>query len=468
MRLLTLRRTCSLAMISIAVFASPLTLSCKGDSGGNDSAPVAADPEETAATAAEVASVTAAKEALTPATGFTFGAGDSATTVTQSFTLSAEGADGSTITWTSSNTDVVSITGNQATVVQPAADTEVTLTATITKGSSSVTKQLILTVKSLTVALRFFGYVRENGVNVGTTWADGVATPLPVPFAGKGYLSRMGVRVGSDVYILGSSTNDSNLTVSGIWKNDVWTALPSFDLTKNCVPLNLDLKDSDLYVSANCTASGMSPTNFPGYWKNGVWTDLPKLDAALLAAAQFVTTNATDVYIAGTNTPAGGIGTGGYWKNNVWVGLPPLVTNKRCQAYTVKFVGADLNVFGTCDNASNNQVIGYWKNGVWNSISDVNATGPCPFGSGFVADSKFYVSGTCGVTPRIWEDGVVTNLPLIAGATGGFPSSVFRDTDSYVAGVQFLSSSAQPGYWKNNVWTDITPATGGLLSITRY
>ncbi|MEK3911884.1 S-layer homology domain-containing protein [Paenibacillus sp. FSL H7-0331] len=72
--------------------------------------------------------------------------GDSATSVTQNLTLATtDAANGTTITWSSSNTAVVSNTG---VVVRQAADTVVTLTATVSSGSNSGTKEFQVTVKA--------------------------------------------------------------------------------------------------------------------------------------------------------------------------------------------------------------------------------------------------------------------------------------------------------------------------------
>jgi hypothetical protein len=86
--------------------------------------------------------VAAAKAALT----IGYAAGDSASAVTQSLTLPTSGLDGSTIAWSSSNSAVVTAAGA---VTQPVTgDASVTLTATITVGSTSDTKAFSITVKA--------------------------------------------------------------------------------------------------------------------------------------------------------------------------------------------------------------------------------------------------------------------------------------------------------------------------------
>ena len=90
----------------------------------------------------EAQAVAAAKAALT----IGYASGDSAASVTQNVTLPATGIDSSTIAWASTAPAVVSTAG---VVTQPLlAETHVTLTATITVGTASDTKDFPLTVKA--------------------------------------------------------------------------------------------------------------------------------------------------------------------------------------------------------------------------------------------------------------------------------------------------------------------------------
>jgi hypothetical protein len=87
--------------------------------------------------------VAAAKSAL----AISYAAGDSASAVTQNLTLPASGLHGTTVDWSSSDPAVVSNAGG---VNRPAIDdANVTLTATITLGSTSDTKTFPLVVSGL-------------------------------------------------------------------------------------------------------------------------------------------------------------------------------------------------------------------------------------------------------------------------------------------------------------------------------
>ncbi len=63
-----------------------------------------------------------------------------------SFKLPLVGENGATISWKSSNTDVITINGEDAVVTAPAAETTVKLTATITVGEAQDTKEFDVTV----------------------------------------------------------------------------------------------------------------------------------------------------------------------------------------------------------------------------------------------------------------------------------------------------------------------------------
>ncbi|MEK3719013.1 immunoglobulin-like domain-containing protein [Paenibacillus sp. FSL H8-0034] len=91
----------------------------------------------------DIADVNAAQSALT----IGYANGDSATSVKSSLNLPTTGANGTTVTWSSSDTSVVD---NDGTVTRPTADTSVTLTATISKGTSTATKTFTVTVVKAT------------------------------------------------------------------------------------------------------------------------------------------------------------------------------------------------------------------------------------------------------------------------------------------------------------------------------
>ncbi|MBD0401452.1 immunoglobulin-like domain-containing protein [Flammeovirga sp. EKP202] len=83
--------------------------------------------------------VASAKENL----AITYATGEDATTVTQDITLPTVGENEVAVSWSSSNTDVIS---NAGVVTQQEADTDVVLTATLTKNDASDTKEFTVKV----------------------------------------------------------------------------------------------------------------------------------------------------------------------------------------------------------------------------------------------------------------------------------------------------------------------------------
>ncbi|MCC8015567.1 MAG: InlB B-repeat-containing protein, partial [Eubacterium sp.] len=81
-----------------------------------------------------------------------YSAGDSADSVSANIELLTEGAYGSTITWASSSESIISTSGE---VTRTAENQTVTLTATISYGDISTTKEFVLTVLSNIVTVSF-------------------------------------------------------------------------------------------------------------------------------------------------------------------------------------------------------------------------------------------------------------------------------------------------------------------------
>ncbi|MDH5718438.1 MAG: SUMF1/EgtB/PvdO family nonheme iron enzyme, partial [Spirochaetia bacterium] len=79
---------------------------------------------------------------------FTFGAGDSETSVTQDFTVPTNGSNGTIISWSSDDSSITIAAGGTATVTQPTVggNIDVILTATIEKNGTTDTKEFTVTV----------------------------------------------------------------------------------------------------------------------------------------------------------------------------------------------------------------------------------------------------------------------------------------------------------------------------------
>jgi uncharacterized protein (TIGR02145 family) len=123
-----------------SIFTSIAVVFCLG-SITCDNGPAGPDPDVNT----DAGSVAADKNAL----AITYTSGDNASSVTGNVGLPASGANGSSVTWVTSNSSHITAEG---TVSRPDAgndDASVTLTATISKGVASDTKVFSLTVKAI-------------------------------------------------------------------------------------------------------------------------------------------------------------------------------------------------------------------------------------------------------------------------------------------------------------------------------
>jgi hypothetical protein len=76
-----------------------------------------------------------------------------ASSVDKDFTLPTNGLFDSTISWTSSNANVIKVSDGNATVTKPDKDTTVTLTATVKRGTSSTTKKYTVKVAAYEISI---------------------------------------------------------------------------------------------------------------------------------------------------------------------------------------------------------------------------------------------------------------------------------------------------------------------------
>ena len=148
--------------------------------------------------------------------------GDTINAVSDDFTLPETGDNGTTITWESSDTDIVSISEDgTAVVTRPSGDDEVvTLTATITKGSVSHTKTITVTVSGLSPGLT--DSLSDSDIIGSNTDLDNVTTDLNLPAAGDdGHI------------ITWSSSNTSVITDSGPYRCKI-TSVDIFGYISYC------------------------------------------------------------------------------------------------------------------------------------------------------------------------------------------------------------------------------------------
>ncbi|MBJ6360069.1 immunoglobulin-like domain-containing protein, partial [Paenibacillus sp. GCM10012307] len=143
--------------------------------------------------------------------------GDSAAGVTQDLTLPTAGANGTTVTWSSSNETVIATNGTVNRPAKTANDVIVTLTATIKKGDEQETKQFTVNVLKLTAFNDVESVATDKAsLNVGYVSGDsaaGVTQDLTLPTAGA-----------SGTTITWSSSNETVIATNGTVNRPAKTA----------------------------------------------------------------------------------------------------------------------------------------------------------------------------------------------------------------------------------------------------
>ncbi len=182
------------------------------------------------------ASVAADSEKLTEAS-ISFALGDTASSVTSAFSLPASGDEGCTISWTSSNTAIITVNEDGSTTVNrpSGSNAVVILTATVSRGSVTSTKTFTVTVLAEAVILHTISFNANGGSGSmsSQTVAEGAAVSLSAnTFTRTGY-TFAGWDEDSDGtadYADGASYTMGNSNVS---LNAVWTALPTHTISFN-------------------------------------------------------------------------------------------------------------------------------------------------------------------------------------------------------------------------------------------
>ncbi len=184
---------------------------------------------EEAKTEFNESSVSADSKNLTESS-ITFASGDTSSSVTSAFLLPISGEEGSSIIWSSSNTEIITIADDgSTTVTRPSgSNATVTLTATITKGSVKSTKTFTVTVLAADVAYHTITFNASGGSgSMGSqTVAEGVTASLNAnafTYTGHTFSGWATSAGGSVAYADGGSytMGSSDVTLYA-----VWTALP--------------------------------------------------------------------------------------------------------------------------------------------------------------------------------------------------------------------------------------------------
>ncbi|UVI30488.1 S-layer homology domain-containing protein [Paenibacillus spongiae] len=221
-------------------------------------------------TATDAESVAETKASLTPF----FDSDDSIGWVTGSMTLpTADSINGTSISWTSSNTGIITNTGS---VNRPAVNTKVTLTAEITKGLALATQTFEVTVIGTTPQV-----VLTDAESVANTKAE--ITPIYATDESQGYVKRnLLLRLFDEVNgtsISWSSSHTSIVTNSGAVARPLSTVTVTLTatITKGSVT---DTVSFDVSVIGTVSElllnekAGLHPVYASGDWESSVTRNL--------------------------------------------------------------------------------------------------------------------------------------------------------------------------------------------------
>lgn len=143
--------------------------------------------------------------------------------VEDNFTLRTTGINGTSISWTSNNSSVISISGRNANVYRDTVDRNVVLTATVSLGSYSDTKTFSVTVKAevIQVTYQLNKEFTMWGIN-DTSLKDDT---IEINFNnGNGYVNVSSIPAHLNLNITGNNTNNVIIHINELAK-------PDFDVT---------------------------------------------------------------------------------------------------------------------------------------------------------------------------------------------------------------------------------------------
>ncbi len=311
-----------------------------------------------------------------------------------------------------------------------------------------------------------------DGSSIPGYWRDGTWVGLPL-------LSPEGLSVVTslvvdgkdrDVYAGGFSYNSSGVDVPGYWKNGSWVGLPPLEDNLSAQVYSLVVSGGDVYASGLCKDN--IDTSVPGYWKNGSWVGLPPLEGNRNAVVYALVVSGDDVYAGGYSSNSDDVSVPGYWKNGTWVPLTPLDVIQDSQVFSLVVSGNDVYAGGSSTDNSGVQIAGYWKNGLWVGLPQTNM----PLLSIAVSGGDVYAAsgrddGSGNMLPGYFKNETWVDLPSpgVAGDQVMPLAMVVSGNDVHVTGLLASMSAEEPtvisGYWKNGVWSTLTPPEGGTQTI---
>jgi hypothetical protein len=210
----------------------------------------------------------------------------------------------------------------------------------------------------------------------------------------------------------------------------------------------------DVFVAGTETIGASS---FAKYWKNG--KPVSVTDGTTDVTIYSMAVSGSDVYVAGGEINAKGIGVAKYWKN----GIATALSDGKYSAVvnSILLAGSDIYAVGVEDNGTHN-VAKYWKNGVPTALTD--GTNSASAGSIFVSGNDIYVAGAetaaNGVeVAKYWKNGT----PIILSNNTNISTTALQiavvNNDIHIVINKLDAPNPPYEYWKNGTSTVISGAT---------
>lgn len=427
-------------------------------------------------------------------------------------TVTPSTATDTSVTWSSSDSNVATVSGG---VVAPVGPGTATITATTTDGNYTASC-------AVTVSYYVAGAVYQD-INYRTPafWANNVYNPLPL----SGYADGVAYAValsGSSQYFVGSVAADSNYKTPRtpvMWTNGVLSTLtlPSDAASGDVANVTMTANGPLTVGYANSTSTG-SP--YPLTWLSQAPAKLAMPAAALDGYAYGVLVSGGSTYVSGevdcdtstaqsatmaiwysflnvmknltpgtyTNQPdsTGKIAVSGTFDAStltnvtfVYNGYVDATTGYTIDSGTVSFSGAYTGDF-TSFNSSALTVSGYGIGVSSNGSSLITAAtvnSTCAVSGSYwqsstgsaVINGVTYpmpsiLSGDFGM-PIVWTDEVPSTLPLPDGMLGGWPLSLaMSGADLIVGGVVADNANWYPVCWVNGTCAQLKDPSGAIVA----
>ncbi len=282
--------------------------------------------------------------------------------------------------------------------------------------------------------------INAQGVYIPKIWKNGKVFQILSDGSEEEFLADIQISPKKEVYAVGwqRKFNGQNYDENAmIWKDGIGTKLNmGGTILTRIVARDVHVDSNDIYVAGYIRGNDFLlgvDTSFAVLWKNGV--PIPLTDGKKSASANSLFVQNGDVYVGGSEENSQGYDIAKFWKN----GVPTILSTSSAGAGSIYVESDDIYVLLFEDNIPK-----LWKNGV-----KTNLTGTPE--DIMVVGTDVYIAGNEGYIAKVWKNGVPTSL-----SDGLFPAyghSVYvSGSDVYVAGSeQGSNGNSTAKLWKNGV-----------------